>query len=105
MKCHGFTTVAVDLETATYQGIYAQANARVQAKADVIRKASFGMIAEAACLPTAEEERQESIFLRPRQVEESWSSVLETIRRPWMLWEREVWANPLYVNNLRLPRI
>ena len=92
MRGHGFTTAAADIETAVFQAIYAQGNARVLTTA-------IGLGA-AASKDGASSVR----YLSDQEAVDTWKGNLPTVTRPWGLWKREVEAvgreNGLYVNTL-----
>ncbi|GAP82603.2 putative arad-like aldolase epimerase [Rosellinia necatrix] len=88
MRNHGFTTCAADIEAAVVQAIYAQLNAQAQSQALAIQHAYSARPPP----PLA--------YLTPRQARDGRATNLETVRRPWDLWVREVGVSPLYVNEL-----
>jgi hypothetical protein len=94
MQSHGFTTCATDLKIVTYQGIYALTDAKVESEALQIQHAYTGRAARNG------EDGNGLVYLTPKQVRDTWETMLGTISRPWGLWEREVRVNPLYVNEL-----
>ncbi|KAK3305028.1 class II aldolase and Adducin N-terminal domain-containing protein [Chaetomium strumarium] len=91
MRNHGFTSIAADIKTATYQGIYALVNARAQSETIKVRQAYGGAELTLATKIT---------YLNPQQIAESWQAERELVEIPWAGWLREVKVNPLYVNRL-----
>jgi hypothetical protein len=91
MKSHGFTAVATTIEIATYEGIYAATNAKIQSGALKIQHAYTGQAARGGNGIT---------YLNQRQIRDSWATEITIISKPWDLWVREVKVNPLYVNEL-----
>jgi len=95
MQSHGFTTVATDIKIATYEGIYAVTNAKVQSEALKLAHAYTGQ---------AKHGVDGVVYLNERQITDSWATESDSrgIQMPWALWVREVRVDPLYVNELSL---
>lgn len=91
MKHHGFTAVATDIKIATYEGIYAATNARIQTGALLLQHAYTGKAAQGD---------NAIAYLTEQQIEDAWESMKTVIDKPWAAWEREVRVNRLYVNEL-----
>ncbi|KAK4038421.1 hypothetical protein C8A01DRAFT_37666 [Parachaetomium inaequale] len=91
MQSHGFTAVATTIEIATYEGIYAVTNAKVQSGALNIQHAYTGKAARGG---------NGIAYLNQRQIRDSWATEIEVAERTWDLWVREVKVDPLYVNEL-----
>ncbi len=91
MQSHGFAAVATDIKTATYEGIYAVANATVQSEALRLRLASTDQAAQGI---------GGIAFLDERQIRDSWATESRLVGKPWELWVREVRTSSLYVNEL-----
>ncbi len=91
MQSHGFAAVAADLKIATYQGIYAVTNAKVQSEALKIQHASTGNAAQGD---------GGIVYLDERQIRDSWVTESKIIEKPWTQWVKEVRVDPLYVNEV-----
>ncbi len=91
MQSHGFAAVAGDIKIATYQGIYAVTNAKVQSEALKIQHSFTGKAAEGA---------GGIVSLDERQIRESWATERRVIEKPWAQWVKEVRVDPLYVNEV-----
>ena len=89
MQSHGFAAVAADIKIATYQGIYAVTNAKVQSEALKIRHAFTGQAAQGA---------DGIVSLDGRQIRDSWATERRVIEKPWAQWVKEVRVDPLYLN-------
>lgn len=108
MQSHGFTACATDLKVVVYQGIYAVINGRIESEALRIQHAYTGRAATAAGRGGGRHgggghghgDEGGIVYLTPRQVRDTWETMIGTIERPWALWEREVRVDPLYVNEL-----
>ncbi|AEO59451.1 hypothetical protein MYCTH_2064998 [Thermothelomyces thermophilus ATCC 42464] len=92
MQSHGFTAVATDIRIATYEGIYAVVNARVQAEALKIQHAYHAN--------QPHDGNDWVVYLNERQIRDSWATEINILEKPWEMWVREVKVNPLYVNEL-----
>ncbi|KAL2186812.1 hypothetical protein L209DRAFT_274785 [Thermothelomyces heterothallicus CBS 203.75] len=92
MQSHGFTAVATDIRIATYEGIYAVVNARVQAEALKIQHAYHAN--------QPHDGNDWVVYLNERQIRDSWETEINILEKPWEMWVREVKVNPLYVNEL-----
>ncbi|KAK3898698.1 class II aldolase and Adducin N-terminal domain-containing protein [Staphylotrichum tortipilum] len=93
MASHGFAAVARDIKLATYMGVYAVANARVQSQALQLQQvAGMGHAPRAA--------GDDIVYLDERQIRDSWETEIRTVEKPWGFWVREVRVDPLYVNEL-----
>jgi hypothetical protein len=90
MRSHGFAAVATDVKIATFEGINAVANAKMQSKALTIQHAYTGQAAQDIGLA----------YLDERQIRDTWQATMGVLERPWELWVKEVRINPLYVNEL-----
>ena len=92
MRGHGFTTAATDIESAVFQAIYAQGNARILTSA-------IGLSAAAG-----QDKASGVRYLTDQEAIDTWKGNQPTVSRPWGLWKREVEAvgreNGLYVNTL-----
>ncbi len=93
MKSHGFAAVASDIRIATYQGIYAVTNARVQSEALKIQHAFTGQAAQGT---------GGIVSLDERQIRDSWATESRVIEKPWAQWVKEVRADQLYANEMVL---
>ncbi|AEO64785.1 uncharacterized protein THITE_2040100 [Thermothielavioides terrestris NRRL 8126] len=91
MRSHGFAAVATDVKMATYEGIFALTNAKIEASALMLQHAYTGQAAQG---------RDGIAYLTPRQIYDSWQTERGIVDKPWALWVREVQVNPLYVNEL-----
>ncbi len=89
MQSHGFAAVAADIKIATYQGIYAVTNAKVQSEALKIQHAFTGQAAQGA---------DGIVSLDGRQIRDSWATERRVIEKPWAQWVKEVRVDPLYLN-------
>ncbi|KAI1430359.1 class II aldolase and Adducin N-terminal domain-containing protein [Xylaria sp. FL1777] len=93
MRSHGFTVCTTSIESAVFQAVYTQLNARVQSDALAIERAYAGSGAGPD---------DGLVYLTARQAEDSYATNAGTVQRPWDLWVREVKVSPLYVNALDL---
>jgi hypothetical protein len=91
MRSHGFAAVATDIKLATFEGVNAVTNARIQSEALSIQHAYTGQAAQGG---------NGIAHLNGRQIRDTRQTMLSTLERPWELWVREVKVNPLYVNEL-----
>lgn len=91
MRGHGFTTASESIETAVFQAVYAQNNARIQTSALTLN----------ATLALAESQRRELAYLHDRETVDTTKYLLQSHKRPWLLWTNEVEASNLYVNNIK----
>ncbi|KAK4151221.1 class II aldolase and Adducin N-terminal domain-containing protein [Chaetomidium leptoderma] len=87
MQSHGFAAVATDIKIATFEGIYAVTNAKVQSEALKIQHAYTGR-------------GNGVVHLNERQIRDSWETEIDIVDKPWPLWLKEVKVDPLYVNEL-----
>lgn len=85
MRGHGFTTAAEDIQTAVFQAVYAQNNARLQAQSLALANATGS--------PGVE-------FLNDREIRDTTTVMPKTSDRPWGLWVKQVEASNLYTNKL-----
>ncbi|KAL2167448.1 hypothetical protein VTG60DRAFT_1199 [Thermothelomyces hinnuleus] len=88
MQSHGFTAVATDIRIATYEGIYAVVNARVQAEALKIQHAYHAN--------QAPDGNVWAVYLNEQQIRDSWETEINILEKPWEMWVREVKVNPLF---------
>jgi hypothetical protein len=91
MQSHGFAAVATDIKIATFVGVNAVVQAKIQSEALKIQHAYTGEAARGD---------NGIVYLTPQQVRDTWEGIIPTIDRPWDLWVREVQVDPLYVNEL-----
>lgn len=95
MRSHGFSAVATDIKMATYEGVYALINAKVEAEALKLQHAYTGQAAQGG---------SGIAYLSSGQVQDSWQTEQGIVGKPWALWVREVRVNPLYMNALNSER-
>lgn len=91
MRSHGFSTVGKNIKQAVFRAVYTHINAGVQSKAILLNGA--GAVAAANSNQSGD-----LVYLNDAEVEGCSEMGNITAGRPWGLWEREVEANPLYVN-------
>ncbi len=97
MASHGFAAVARDVRLATYMGVYAVVNARVQTMAGGLQQQAAGGMGQGG--GGAGEDG--IVYLDERQIADSWETEMGIVEKPWGLWVREVGVEGLYVNELR----
>jgi hypothetical protein len=91
MQSHGFAAVATNITIATFVGVNAVVQAKIQSEALMMQHAYTGQAAQGD---------NGVVHLTPQQVRDGWEGVIPTITRAWDLWVREVEVDPLYVNKL-----
>ncbi|KAF2501439.1 hypothetical protein BU16DRAFT_199879 [Lophium mytilinum] len=107
MQGHGFTTVAHSIEEAVVQAIYTKEASKTQTTALTLRNAYFGVAVEGKVdvegggkIKSGKLKMEGELkYLSDKEAAEAWSSMKETVSRPWALWCREVEVNPLYKND------
>lgn len=92
MKAHGFATIAGSLESAVFQAMYTQTNARILASTIALRGAYFGDATGDAGIRYLSEQESHDVANGSAKV---------TVRRPWYQWAEEVKTSSLYVNSER----
>ncbi|OJJ02020.1 hypothetical protein ASPVEDRAFT_654897 [Aspergillus versicolor CBS 583.65] len=91
MRGHGFTAAGASIKESVFRAIYTAENARVQSAALSLQLASG----------TAPLKPGESLYyLEEGELDAATQMTQWSVMRPWQLWEREVEANGLYVNNV-----
>jgi di/tripeptidase len=83
---HGFATIAADIKTATYQGVYALLNAKAQTETSKLLQTLRDPLAPILGRFTS------------REIDESWQTHKQLVETAWAGWVGEVKANPLYSN-------
>ncbi|OAL37067.1 hypothetical protein AYO20_03544 [Fonsecaea nubica] len=111
MRRHGFTTAAADIQTAVFQAIFTQSNAKAQTTATLLRGAFAGLPGDEARAWTGggsgdshDDDGETSAFepLTAQQARDCEVSIGATSDRPWGLWLKEVENDSLYANNVVL---
>lgn len=91
MVAHGFATIAPSIETAVFQAIYTQANAKILASA---------MTLQNTCVNSASGPEDGSRHLSLQEIEDIRKNAIATCQRPWEQWKREVEVSSMYRNSL-----
>ncbi len=105
MRRHGFTTAAVDIQTAVFQAIFNQYNAQAQTTAVLLRGAFDSLSEDEARAWRGETNnigKGSFAPLTPQQAQGGEISIGATTDRPWGLWLKEVENNSRYTNNVQL---
>lgn len=80
MKGHGFTVATDSIESAVFQAIYTQCNARILSTA----------LQAGSVTSSSTEDRV--AYLTEEQGKATWEGNQPTVHRPWALWQTEVTA-------------
>jgi hypothetical protein len=105
MRRHGFTTAAADIQTAVFQAVFTQANAKVQTTAALMRGAFQSLSANEARAWTGTSDGSALSAFEPltaREAKDCEVSIVATSDRPWGLWLKEVENDSLYTNNVQV---
>ncbi|OQV09635.1 Clas II Aldolase and Adducin domain-containing protein [Cladophialophora immunda] len=103
MRRHGFTTAALDIQTAVFQAIFTQSNAKAQTTAMLLRGAFDGLPGNEASAWTGATGNDGIGAFEPltaQQAQDCEVSIGATSDRPWGLWLKEVENDSLYTNNV-----
>ena len=106
MRGHGFTTAASSIEQAVYQAIYTQVAAKAQAVALTMQNAYAdarleGKVDDSGNITKGSSRSAAQLhYLSAQELSDSASMNQTNSERAWMLWEREILASKLYVNEL-----
>lgn len=109
MRGHGFTTAASSIELAVYQAIYTQTTAKVQTTAMMTQNAYFGAKLDGK-VDDSGNIKQASVrsgrdlhYLTSQESTDASNMNMQVAGRSWQMWEREVSASALYVNDMKKP--
>ncbi|KAM0799444.1 class II aldolase and Adducin N-terminal domain-containing protein [Usnea florida] len=100
MRGHGFTALGNSVPEAVFRAVYTLQNARVQTTALMLRDVKMGAVERGR----GREEREKGVqdegirWLGDKEVGGCRKMGLDTARRSWGLWVREVEANGFFVN-------